>query len=78
MTYPRGYGRIEAQRKATTPKNERKTDMTAKERKQLETLRNYIEKAIWKSAQIETNDWKISKVNAELIKLLDLVDEATA
>lgn len=52
--------------------------MTAKERKQLETLRNYIEKAIWKSAEIETNDWRISKVNAELIKLIDLVDEARA
>lgn len=49
--------------------------MNAKERKQLEVLRNYIEKAIWKSAEIETDNWKINKVNAELIKLIDLIDE---
>jgi hypothetical protein len=58
-----------------TPHKKRRKKMTTKERKQLETLRNYIEKAIWKSAEIETNDWKITKVNSELIKLLDLVDE---
>lgn len=49
--------------------------MTAKERKQLETLRNYIEKAIWKSMEIRSDNWKISKVNAELTRLIDLVDE---
>lgn len=49
--------------------------MKAKERKQLEVLRNYIEKAIWKSMEIETDNWKIKKVNAELTKLIALVDE---
>lgn len=49
--------------------------MKAKERKQLEVLRNYIEKAIWKSMEIETDNWKIKKINAELTKLIALVDE---
>lgn len=49
--------------------------MNAKERKQLEVLRNYIEKAIWKSMEIQTDDWKIKKVNAELTRLIGLVDE---
>lgn len=49
--------------------------MNAKEKKQLEVLRNYIEKAIWKSAEIQTDNWKISKVNAELIQLIELVEE---
>ena len=40
--------------------------MTAKERKQIEVLRNYIERAIWKSMEIKTDDWKITKVNEEL------------
>lgn len=48
--------------------------MTAKERKQIEVLRNYIEKAIWKTMEIQTDDWRIKKVNAELIKLIELVD----
>ena len=51
--------------------------MTAKERKQIEVLRNYIEKAIWKSMEIQTDDWKIKKVNAELTKLIALIDEVT-
>ena len=50
--------------------------MTAKERKQIEVLRNYIERAIWKSMEIQSSDWRIAKVNAELIKLIDLVDNA--
>lgn len=50
--------------------------MTAKERKQLEVLRNYLEKAIWKSAEIETDDWKITKVNSQLVTLIALVEEA--
>ena len=49
--------------------------MKAKERKRLEVLRNYIAKAIWKSMVIETDNWKIKKVNAELTKLIALVDE---
>ena len=49
--------------------------MKAKERKQIEVLRNYIEKAIWKSMEIQTDDWKIKKVNAELTKLINLIDE---
>lgn len=49
--------------------------MTAKERKQLEVLRNYIEKAVWKSMEIQTDDWKIKKVNAELTQLIYLMDE---
>lgn len=49
--------------------------MNAKERKQLEVLRNYIEKAIWKSMEIQTDNWKIKKVNAELTRLIELVDE---
>lgn len=48
--------------------------MTAKERKQIDVLRNYIERAIWKSMEIQMGDWRITKVNAELIKLIDLVD----
>lgn len=51
--------------------------MTAKERKQIEVLRNYIEKAIWKSMEIQTDNWKIKKVNAELTKLIALIDEVT-
>jgi hypothetical protein len=50
-------------------------EMTTKERKQLEVLRNYIEKAIWKSMEIQTDNWKIEKVNAELTRLIDLIDE---
>ena len=49
--------------------------MNAKERKQLEVLRNYIEKAIWKSMEIQTDNWKVSKVNAELTNLIYLLDE---
>lgn len=49
--------------------------MNAKERKQLEVLRNYIVKAIWKSMEIQTDNWKIKKVNAELTRLVDLIDE---
>lgn len=49
--------------------------MNAKERKQLEVLRNYIVKAIFKSAEIQTDNWKIQKVNAELTRLVDLIDE---
>lgn len=49
--------------------------MNAKERKQLEVLRNYIVKAIWKSMEIETDNWKIQKVNAELTQLVSLLDE---
>lgn len=49
--------------------------MNAKERKQLEVLRNYIVKAIWKSMEIQTDNWKIQKVNAELTRLIDLIDE---
>lgn len=49
--------------------------MTAKERKQISVLRNYIEKAIWKSMVIQTDNWKIKKVNAELTKLIALIDE---
>lgn len=49
--------------------------MNAKQRKQLEVLRNYIVKAIWKSMEIETDNWKIKKVNAELTKLVSLIDE---
>lgn len=49
--------------------------MDAKERKKLEVIRNYIEKAIWKSMEIQTDDWKINKVNSELIKLIGLIDE---
>ena len=49
--------------------------MKVKERKQLEVLRNYIEKAIWKSMEIETDNWKIKKVNAELTELIKLIDE---
>lgn len=49
--------------------------MNAKQRKQLEVLRNYIVKAIWKSMEIDTDNWKIKKVNAELTKLVSLIDE---
>ncbi len=49
--------------------------MNAKERKQLEVLRNYIEKAVWKSMEIQTDNWKIKKVNAELTQLVYLLDE---
>lgn len=49
--------------------------MNAEERKQIEVLRNYIEKAIWKSMEIQTDNWKIKKVNAELTKLIALIDE---
>lgn len=49
--------------------------MNSKERKQLEVLRNYIEKAIWKSMEIKTDNWKIKKVNSELTKLISLIDE---
>lgn len=49
--------------------------MNAKQRKQLEVLRNYIVKAIWKSMEIETDNWRIKKVNAELTKLVSLIDE---
>lgn len=49
--------------------------MDAKERKKLEVIRNYIEKAIWKSMEIQTDDWKIQKVNSELTKLIGLIDE---
>jgi hypothetical protein len=49
--------------------------MTATERKKLEVLRNYIEKAIWKSMEIHTDNWKIKKVNAELTELIRLLDE---
>lgn len=49
--------------------------MTAKERKQLEVLRNYMVKAIWKSMEIESDNWKIKKVNAELTSLVSLIDE---
>ncbi len=49
--------------------------MNTKERKQLEVLRNYIEKAIWKSMEIQTDNWKIKKVNVELTKLIGLLDE---
>ena len=49
--------------------------MTVKERKQLEVLRNYIVKAIYKTMEIQTDDWKIKKVNAELTNLVSLVDE---
>lgn len=48
--------------------------MKAKEIKQLEVLRNYIVKAIFKSAQIQMDDWRINKINAELIRLVDLID----
>jgi hypothetical protein len=69
-------GIIYSQNRGTPPEMNGEKEMTAKERKQIETLRNYIEKAIWKSAEIESNNWKITKVNEELIKLIDLVDEA--
>lgn len=49
--------------------------MTTKERKQLEVLRNYIAKAIWKTMEIQTDNWKVQKVNAELTQLIDLVDQ---
>ena len=50
-------------------------DMKTKERKQLEVLRNYIVKAIYKSMEIQTDNWKINKVNAELTQLVSLIDE---
>lgn len=49
--------------------------MKTKERKQLEVLRNYIVKAIYKSMEIQTDNWKINKVNAELTYLVSLIDE---
>lgn len=49
--------------------------MKEKQRKQLLVLRNYIEKAIWKSMEIQTDNWKIQKVNAELTNLIGLIDE---
>lgn len=49
--------------------------MTTKERKQIEVLRNYIEKAIYKSMEIQTDNWKLKKVNAELTHLIGIVDE---
>lgn len=49
--------------------------MNSKERKQLEVLKNYIIKAIYKSMEIQTDNWKIQKVNAELTKLVGLIDE---
>lgn len=49
--------------------------MTAKERRQLEVLRNYMEKAIYKTMEIESDNWKIKKINAELISLIELLDE---
>lgn len=49
--------------------------MNAKERKKIEVLRNYIEKAIWKSMEIKTDDWKIKEVNEELVRLINLIDE---
>lgn len=49
--------------------------MNSKERKQLGVLRNYIVKAIYKSMEIQTDNWKIKKVNAELTKLVSLIDE---
>ena len=49
--------------------------MNSEERKQLEVLKNYIIKAIYKSMEIQTDNWKIQKVNAELTKLVSLIDE---
>ena len=49
--------------------------MNSKERKQLEVLKNYIIKVIYKSMEIQTDNWKIQKVNAELTKLVGLIDE---
>ena len=49
--------------------------MNSEERKQLEILKNYIIKAIYKSMEIQTDNWKIQKVNAELTKLVSLIDE---
>ena len=54
---------------------EERKDMKASERRQLEVLRGYIVKAIFKSAEVETTNWKIGKVNAELTRLVDLVDD---
>ena len=36
--------------------------MNSKERKQLEVLKNYIIKAIYKSMEIQTDNWKIQKL----------------
>lgn len=49
--------------------------MNSKERKQLEVLKNYIIKSIYKSMEIQTDNWKIQKVNVELTKLVGLIDE---
>ena len=49
--------------------------MNSKERKQLEVLKSYIIKAIYKSMEIQTDNWKIQKVNAELTKLVGLINE---
>lgn len=49
--------------------------MKAQERKKIEVLRNYIEKALFKTMEIEEANWKIQKINSELTKMLDLIDE---
>lgn len=49
--------------------------MKAKDKKALEIVKNYVVKAIYKSMEIESTDWKVSKVNAELTKVASLIDE---
>lgn len=49
--------------------------MNAKERKQLEVLRNYIVKAIFKTMEIKSPSWKVQKVNEQLTRLVELLDE---
>lgn len=49
--------------------------MKAKDKKALEIVGNYVAKAIFKSMEIESTDWKVQKVNAELTKIAYLIDE---
>ena len=49
--------------------------MNSKDKRNLEVLRNYLEKAVYKTMNIEARNWKLDKINAELVKLIELVDE---
>lgn len=49
--------------------------MDSKDKRNLEVLRNYMEKAIYKTMDIKTKNCKLDKINAELTKLIYLLDE---